>query len=63
MNLSVPQKRVARFGLYEADLQECVLTKGGLRIKLQDQPFQVLALLLEHPGRVVTREEIRHELW
>ena len=63
MDLSVPQKRVARFGLYEADLQECVLTKGGLRIKLQDQPFQVLALLLEHPGRVVTREEIRHKLW
>jgi DNA-binding winged helix-turn-helix (wHTH) protein/tetratricopeptide (TPR) repeat protein len=63
MDLSAPGRRVARFGLYEADLRECVLTKGGLRIKLQDQPFQVLELLLERPGQVVTREEIRRKLW
>jgi DNA-binding winged helix-turn-helix (wHTH) protein/Flp pilus assembly protein TadD len=63
MNLSTPGKKIARFGLYEVDLQECVLTKGGLRVRLQDQPFQVLAVLLERPGEVVTREEIRQRLW
>ena len=63
MDFSAPVKKVARFGLYEADLQECVLTKGGLRIRLQDQPFQVLAVLLDRPGQVVTREEIRQKLW
>jgi DNA-binding winged helix-turn-helix (wHTH) protein/Flp pilus assembly protein TadD len=63
MNLSAPGRKIARFGLYEADLQGCVLTKAGLRIRLQDQPFQVLAVLLERPGEVVTREEIRQKLW
>jgi TolB-like protein/DNA-binding winged helix-turn-helix (wHTH) protein/Flp pilus assembly protein TadD len=63
MDLSGSGKRVARFGLYEADLKSCELTKGGLRIKLQDQPFQVLALLLEHSGEVVAREEFRQRLW
>jgi DNA-binding winged helix-turn-helix (wHTH) protein len=63
MNLSTPEKKIARFGLFEADLQECVLTKGGLRVRLQDQPFQLLAVLLERPGEVVTREEIRQKLW
>src|SRR5689334_12624270 len=63
MNLASPGKKVVRFGLYEADLREGLLTKGGLRVKLQDQPFQVLAVLLEHPGEVVTREELRQTLW
>src|ERR1700722_13222769 len=63
MNLPPPGRKIARFGLYEVDLQECVLTKGGLRVRLQDQPFQVLAVLLERPGEVVTREEIRQRLW
>src|SRR5450755_2685679 len=63
MNSSPLPKKIARFGLYEADLQQFVLAKGGLRIKLQDQPFRLLAVLLERPGEVVTRDEIRQKLW
>ncbi len=55
--------RAARFGLFEADFEQRILTKGGLRVKLQDQPFQVLAMLLDRPGELVTREEIRQRLW
>lgn len=57
-----PSKRI-RFGTYEADLGEGTLTKGGFRIRLQEQPFQILALLLERPGQVVTRQEIQQKLW
>jgi len=55
--------RIARFGSFEADLQEGKLTKAGTRIRLQAQPLQILALLLERPGQLVTREEIRQKLW
>ncbi len=55
--------RTYRFGIYEADLQQGTLTKAGVRIRLQDQPFQILGLLLERPGQIVTREEIRQKLW
>lgn len=55
--------RIVRFGSFEADLQESKLTKAGIRIRLQEQPFQILALLLERPGQLVTREEIRQNLW
>jgi eukaryotic-like serine/threonine-protein kinase len=58
-----PEIRVVRFGSFEADLREGVLTKSGFRIKLQEQPFQILALLLERPGELVTRDEIRQKLW
>ena len=51
------------FGVFEADLRTAELRKYGVRIKLQEQPFQILSLLLEHPGEVVTREEIRERLW
>jgi DNA-binding winged helix-turn-helix (wHTH) protein/predicted Zn-dependent protease len=51
------------FGIFEADLGAGELRKQGKRIKLQDQPFQVLAVLLQHPGRVVTREELRSQIW
>jgi DNA-binding winged helix-turn-helix (wHTH) protein len=44
-------------------MQARQLCKAGLRVKLQDQPFQVLAALLERPGEVVTREELRQRLW
>ena len=53
--LSVSQTRVM-FGLFEADLASGELWKNGFRVKLQGQPFRVLALLLEHPGEVVSRE-------
>jgi DNA-binding winged helix-turn-helix (wHTH) protein/Tfp pilus assembly protein PilF len=56
-------RRIVRFGSYEADLREASLTKAGIRIRLQEQPFQILVLLLEHPGQIVTREEIRQKLW
>ena len=55
--------RFIRFGLFEADLQAGELRKNGLKIKLQDQPFRVLSLLLERAGEVVTREEFRQKLW
>ncbi len=55
--------RRARFGTFEVDLRSGELHKHGIRLKLQDQPFQVLALLLEHPGDLVTREEFRQKLW
>lgn len=51
------------FGVFEADLKAAELRKHGIRIKLQEQPFQILSLLLEHPGEVVTREELRQKLW
>jgi len=55
--------RRKRFGAFEVDLRSGELRKHGIRLKLQNQPFQVLALLLEHPGDVVTREELRQKLW
>ncbi len=54
---------VIRFGSFEVDLRTGELRKHGTRIRLQQQPFRVLALLLEHPGEVVTREELRQALW
>ncbi|MDQ1693711.1 MAG: hypothetical protein QOH85_1246 [Acidobacteriaceae bacterium] len=54
---------MVRFGVFEADLTACELRKQGRRLKLQTQPFQVLKLLLEHPGEVITREEFRNRLW
>jgi DNA-binding winged helix-turn-helix (wHTH) protein len=62
MESASPTRR-ARFGAFEADLRSGELHKHGIRLKLQDQPFQVLALLLAHPGEVVTREELRQKLW
>jgi DNA-binding winged helix-turn-helix (wHTH) protein len=55
--------RVARFGVFELDLNAGELRKSGLKLRLQGQPFQVLALLLERAGDVVTREELRQQLW
>lgn len=55
--------RKTRFGAFEVDLRSGELYKHGIRLKLQDQPFQVLALLLEHAGEVVTREELQQKLW
>ena len=63
MGSSAPRSRIARFGLFEVDLERRLLTREGLRVKLQDQPFEILALLLERPGEIVTREEIQRKLW
>src|SRR4051794_14663096 len=55
--------RTVRFGVFEVDLDRSELRKQGLRVRLQEQPFQVLAALLSSPGEVVTREELIHRLW
>jgi eukaryotic-like serine/threonine-protein kinase len=60
---AVPQTRMTRFGPYEVDLRSGEVHKHGIRLKLQDQPFQVLVLLLQHPGEVVTRDDFRQKLW
>lgn len=55
--------RRARFGPFETDLLSGELRKHGLKIKLQDQPFQVLALLIQRPGEIISRQELRQRLW
>jgi TolB-like protein len=55
--------RTVRFGTFEVDLAAGQVHKGRLRLGLREQSFQVLALLLERPGDVVTREQLRHHLW
>ncbi len=62
MQANDPPRRLG-FGVFEVDLRDRQLTKRGLRIRLQEQPFQVLAMLLERPGEVVTRDELRNRLW
>ena len=52
-----------RFGVFEVDLRAGELRKHGLQVRLQKQPFQVLVMLLGHPGEVVTREELQKKLW
>src|SRR4051812_17984191 len=54
---------IRRFGPFEADLKTGELRKSGSRLRLQEQPFQVLAMLLARPGELVTREELRQQLW
>lgn len=63
MATPVSAARILRFGVFEVDLKACELRKYGLRLKLSEQPFQVLAFLLEKPGEIVTREELRARLW
>jgi DNA-binding winged helix-turn-helix (wHTH) protein len=59
----VGTSQVIRFATFEVDLQAQELRKAGLRLKLTGHPFQVLAILLEQPGTVVTREELQKRLW
>ncbi len=63
MAMLARSSNVVRFDAYEVDLRAKELYKGGRRIKLQVQPFHVLAMLLEKPGDVVTREELQKRLW
>lgn len=51
------------FGKFEADLSTGELRRSGMRVRLQSQPFKLLALLLEHPGEILSREALQHELW
>lgn len=59
----VSSAQVFRFGLFEADVARNTLTRNGVRVKIQDQPFRVLVLLLDRAGEIVTREELRQKLW
>lgn len=58
-----PSHRRVRFGSFEMDEIAGELRKDGAKIRLQEQPFQILQILLEQPGEVVTREEIRKRVW
>src|ERR1700675_4372366 len=55
--------KTIRCGVFEIDLKAFELRKHGLRLKLAEQPFQILAILLEKPGDIITREELRERLW
>jgi TolB-like protein/DNA-binding winged helix-turn-helix (wHTH) protein/Flp pilus assembly protein TadD len=63
MKQAVQPFRRFKFGVFEADLRTGELTKLGKRVRLQEQPFQLLAMLLERPGELVIREELRERLW
>jgi cholera toxin transcriptional activator len=58
-----PSLRILKFGVFEADLVSGELRKAGVRVRLQEQPFQILLLLIERQGDVITREELRQKLW
>jgi DNA-binding winged helix-turn-helix (wHTH) protein len=60
---SVQSEPVIRFQDFQVNLETGELWKAGVRLKLQDQPFKVLATLLQRPGQVVTREELRQLIW
>lgn len=63
MQAGIERSQVVRFGSFEADLRAHELRKDGKRVRLQDQPFQVLALLLERAGDVVSRDDLRQKIW
>ena len=59
----VQSPSVYRFGVFEVDLRAQELRKNGVKLKFGGQPFQVLAILLEHPGDVATRDALQNRLW
>jgi TolB-like protein/DNA-binding winged helix-turn-helix (wHTH) protein/lipoprotein NlpI len=63
MGTPATSARIVRFGMFEVDLSAAELRKHGLRLKLSEQPFQILTMLLERPGEVITRDELRNRLW
>src|SRR5579863_7403815 len=60
---SAVTRNILQFGLFELDLQGRELRKSGIRIKLQDQPFEILVMLLERPGEIISREDLQKRLW
>ncbi len=56
-------RNITRFGVFEADLEAGELRRNGVKVRLQEQPFQVLAALLEKPGDIVTKEELQRRIW
>jgi TolB-like protein/Tfp pilus assembly protein PilF len=63
MSQAIPTPLVFRFGRFELDLHARELRKDGVRTRLQDQPFELLTMLVERPGEILTREELRQRLW
>lgn len=63
MEPSSENSKLFRFGLFEADPVARTLSRNGVRVKIQDQPFLLLVLLLQRPGEVVSRDELRQDLW
>lgn len=63
MSTPRPRKAIHRFGVYELDTGTRELRKNGMRIRCQEQPLQVLVVLLERPGELLTREELRQRVW
>src|SRR5262249_53147891 len=63
--MSAPASNAHRvqFGLFEVDLQSAELRKNGAKVKLQEQPLKVLQVLLENPGQIVSREQLRQRVW
>ena len=61
--MSTTRREIRRFGPFELDLDAAEVRQNGLRVRLQPQPFRLLVLLTSRPGSLVTREEIRTELW
>ncbi len=63
MALEAQASAILRFGVFEVDVRAGEVHKQGARIKLQERPFHVLTVLLQRPGEVVTREELRSQNW
>src|SRR5215470_4689133 len=63
MSSATPPVQVVRFGVFELDLRSSELRKRGVKLPVQGLPLQVLMVLLEKPGEVVTRDELRNRLW
>src|SRR5579863_3528801 len=63
MSLGTQPATILGFGSFQVDLRSGELRKQGVRIKVQEQPFLVLKALLERPGEIVTREELRSQIW
>src|SRR5215469_2502339 len=59
----LPSRRVIRFGVFELEENAGELRRDGSKIRLQEQPLQVLQILLQDPGKVITREELRQKIW
>ena len=58
-----PSHGTVRFGVFELDFRASELRKQGTKAKLQEQPFQILQVLLQRPGEIVTREELQQKIW
>src|SRR5499425_2924849 len=63
MPAPVSTSKLVRFGVFELDLQRAELRKNNVRVKLQEQPLKVLQALLENPGQIVSREDLRRRVW